>query len=195
MGANLTVLADIKDLALKTKTLEIEKRGKSNAPNLTVNPVKENQDVDALYQGQRFRGNSRGGFRGGSVVATEVVSNETKNLAKIPKIEGIPTLLNQDLKTNRQQPLIKEGTMDKTAMEEELTLLASRAEQENGVLIVVKLHTTQLNVGATKRKLSMTSTMKKMNNLKTKKTHLSVTRFIHSSKHKTKNCFLRSTGR
>jgi hypothetical protein len=54
MGANLTILADIKDLALKTEMLEIEKRGKSNGPNLLVNPVDEsNQDVDPLYQGQR----------------------------------------------------------------------------------------------------------------------------------------------
>ncbi len=60
------MLADIKDLALKTETLEIEKRGKTNAPNLMVNPVEENEDVDALYQGQRFRGNYRGGSRGGS---------------------------------------------------------------------------------------------------------------------------------
>ena len=66
MGANLTVLADIKDLALKTETLEIEKRGKTNTPNLMVNPVEENDDVDALYQGQRFRGSYRGGSRGGS---------------------------------------------------------------------------------------------------------------------------------
>jgi hypothetical protein len=65
MGANLTVFSDIKDLALKTETLEIEKWGKSNTPNLMVNPVEENQDVDPLYQGQRFRGNYRGGFRGG----------------------------------------------------------------------------------------------------------------------------------
>ncbi len=41
MGANLTVLADIKDLALKTETMEIEKRGKSNAPKLMVNPVED----------------------------------------------------------------------------------------------------------------------------------------------------------
>ena len=66
MGANLTVLADIKDLALKTETLELEKRGKTNTPNLMVNPVEENDDVDALYQGQRSRGSYRGGFRGGS---------------------------------------------------------------------------------------------------------------------------------
>jgi hypothetical protein len=66
MGANLHVLADIKDLALKTETLEIEKRGKTNASNLMVNPVEENDDVDALYQGQRSRGSYRGGYRGGS---------------------------------------------------------------------------------------------------------------------------------
>ncbi len=60
------MLADIKDLALKTETLEIEKRGKSNTPNLMVNSVEENDDVDALYQGQRFRGSYRGGSRGGS---------------------------------------------------------------------------------------------------------------------------------
>jgi hypothetical protein len=66
MGANLIVLADIKDLALKTETLEIEKRGKSNIPNLMVNPVEENQDVDALYHGQRYRGSNRGSFLGGS---------------------------------------------------------------------------------------------------------------------------------
>jgi hypothetical protein len=119
--------------------------------------------------------------------ATEVVSNETKNLAKISKIEGIPTILNQDLKTNRQRPLIKGATMDKTMTEEDLTLLDSKTVQENGVLIVKKLHTTQLNVGATKRKLSMTSMMTKMNNLKrTKKAHLIATRFNHSSKQKLK---------
>jgi hypothetical protein len=55
-------LADIKDLALKTETLEIKKRDKSNTPNLMVNPFEENQDVDALYQGQRYRGTNRGGF-------------------------------------------------------------------------------------------------------------------------------------
>ena len=66
MGANLTVLADIKDLALKTEPLEIEKRGKPHTPNLMVNPVEENDDVDALYQGQKFRGGFRGGSRGGS---------------------------------------------------------------------------------------------------------------------------------
>jgi hypothetical protein len=34
MGANLTVFADIKDLALKTETLEGEKKSKPNGPNL-----------------------------------------------------------------------------------------------------------------------------------------------------------------
>ncbi len=77
--------------------------------------------------------------------------------------------------------------MDKTMTEEDRTLPDNKTEQENGVLIVAKLHTIQHNVGATKRKLSMTSMMKKMNNLKTKKTILSVTLFIHSSKQKTKN--------
>jgi hypothetical protein len=66
MGANLTVLPDIKDLALKTETLEIEKRGKPNGPNLLANSVDEsNQDMDILYQGQRQGGFNKG-FKGGS---------------------------------------------------------------------------------------------------------------------------------
>jgi hypothetical protein len=64
MGANLTGLADIKDRALKTETLEIEKRGKPNNPNLLINQVEEtNQDVDALkFEGQR--GGFNRGFQG-----------------------------------------------------------------------------------------------------------------------------------
>jgi hypothetical protein len=38
------VLADIKDLALKTEILEWEKKNKPNGPNLLINPVdKSNQ--------------------------------------------------------------------------------------------------------------------------------------------------------
>ena len=69
---------------------------------------------------------------------------------------------------------------------EDRTLPDNRAEQENGVLIAAKAHTIQHNVGATRRKQSTTSTMKKRNNLKTKKTDLIVTLFILSSNQKTK---------
>jgi hypothetical protein len=49
MWANLAVLEDIKDLALKTETLEGEKKSKPNGPNLLINPVEENsQEMDAL---------------------------------------------------------------------------------------------------------------------------------------------------
>jgi hypothetical protein len=41
MGANLTVLADIKDLAWKTETLEGEKKNKPNGPNLQISSVDE----------------------------------------------------------------------------------------------------------------------------------------------------------
>ena len=60
-----------------------------------------------------------------------MVLNEIKNLAKIPKVEGTTTILNQDPKTNKQLLLIKEAAMDKTMMEEEQTLLDSKAEQES----------------------------------------------------------------
>jgi hypothetical protein len=60
MGANLTVLADIKDLVLNMETLEGEKKTKPNGPNLLINPVEDTpQEIDAL----RF-GNQRGGYRG-----------------------------------------------------------------------------------------------------------------------------------
>ena len=116
---------------------------------------------------------------------TKVVSKGTKNLVSTPKIEGTKTILKQDPKTNKQQLLTKGATIIKIMKDQ--TLPDNKAEQANGVLIVAKLHTIQLNVGATKRKLSTTSMMKKMNNLKTKKTNPSVTLFTHSSKQKTKN--------
>ena len=63
LGAGLIVLADIKNLALKTETLELEKKAKTNG--FPINPVEETEDeVDAV----KF-GNNRGGygrnFRGG----------------------------------------------------------------------------------------------------------------------------------
>ena len=58
MRANLTVLSEIKDLALKTETLEGEKKSKQNNSHFQINPVDENdQEVDALRYGS-----NRGGF-------------------------------------------------------------------------------------------------------------------------------------
>jgi hypothetical protein len=65
MGANLTLLSEIKDLALKTETLEGEKKIKANGPNLLINPLDDTQqEVNALRFGNQ-RGSYRG-FRGGS---------------------------------------------------------------------------------------------------------------------------------
>jgi hypothetical protein len=197
MGANLTVLADIKDLALKTETLEIEKWGKSNAPNLMVNPVKENEDVDALYQGQRFRGNYRGGSRGGSGPSRGNRGGynggdrggfkRDQKPGQNSQTRVTKTILKQDPKTNKQWLLTKGATMVKIMTGEDRTLLDNKTDRESGVLIVAKLRTTQLNVGAIKRKLSTTSMMRKMNSLKIKKKNHSVTLFNNSSKQKTKN--------
>ena len=55
LGANLTGMAEIKDLALKTEQLEEEK--KSKTIGFPVNPVDEEDEVDALRYG-----NNRGGF-------------------------------------------------------------------------------------------------------------------------------------
>jgi hypothetical protein len=116
---------------------------------------------------------------------TEVVSKGTKNLISTLEIEGALTILKINHKTNKQRLLTKGATTIKITTGEDRTLPDNRTQQENGVLIAAKAHTIQQNVGATKRKQSMTSTMKKRNNLK-KKTNLSVTPFIPSSNQKTK---------
>jgi hypothetical protein len=55
LGANLTGMADIKDLALKTEQLEEENKSKTNG--FPVNPIDEEDEIDALKYG-----NTRGGF-------------------------------------------------------------------------------------------------------------------------------------
>ncbi len=80
---------------------------------------------------------------------TVVASEGTKNLTT-PKIE---TILKQNPKTNRQRPLIKGATTTiKIMTGEDRALLDNKADRGSGVLIVAKLRTTQLNVGATRRK-------------------------------------------
>jgi hypothetical protein len=161
MGANLTVLADIKDLALKTETLEIEKRGKSNTPNLMVNPVEENQDVDALYQGQRYRGTNRGCFKGGSGSSIGRCGGynggdrggfrRDRNSGQTSHNRGDNNQNYNNTQTkpqNQQAPAPYKGS----ANGEEQPLLDSRARQESGVQIVAKSRTTQLNVGGNKKK-------------------------------------------
>ena len=64
LGAGLIILAEIKDLALKTETLETEKKTKTNG--FPINPVDENgEDIDAVRFGNNRGGYGRG-FRGGS---------------------------------------------------------------------------------------------------------------------------------
>jgi hypothetical protein len=60
LGANLTVLTDIKDLALKTKTLEGKKKAKPNGNSFQINLTKKVEDIDSF----RF-GNNGGGFKSG----------------------------------------------------------------------------------------------------------------------------------
>ncbi len=80
---------------------------------------------------------------------TVVASDETKNLT----IPNPGTILKQNPKTNRQQLLIKGAiTTTKIMTREEQTLRDNKADRESGVPIVAKVRTTQLNVGATKRK-------------------------------------------
>ena len=85
---------------------------------------------------------------------TEVASDETKNLISTQSQKGTQTILKINPKINKQQLLTKGATtITKTMTGEDRTLPdPDRAEQENGVLIVARLHTIQLNVGATKRK-------------------------------------------
>ena len=67
LGANLNNMAEIKDLALRTEKLEKEKNAKTNG--FTVNPVDEEDEVDAIYNGNRSNKSYRGGhssqYRGG----------------------------------------------------------------------------------------------------------------------------------
>ena len=62
LGANLTRMAEIKDLALKTEQLEEERKSKSNG--FPLNPVEEEDEVDALRYGNN-RGNFNKSYRGG----------------------------------------------------------------------------------------------------------------------------------
>ena len=67
LGANLRALADIKDLAMKTETLENEKKTKSNGTNFMVNQIKEEeaQEIDAVKFGSTRGGANGRNFRGG----------------------------------------------------------------------------------------------------------------------------------
>jgi hypothetical protein len=57
LGANLTVLAEIKDLAFKTKILKGEKKAKPIRANFQINPVENNdEDIDALKYGKNRGG-------------------------------------------------------------------------------------------------------------------------------------------
>jgi hypothetical protein len=62
LGANLTRMAEIKGLALKTEQLEEEKKSKANG--FPLNPVEEEDEVNALRYGNN-RGNSNRSYRGG----------------------------------------------------------------------------------------------------------------------------------
>jgi hypothetical protein len=64
LGANLTVPADITDLALKTETLEGEKKSKTNGNGFQINPVDKDEDIDVLKFGNNRAGYTRC-FRGG----------------------------------------------------------------------------------------------------------------------------------
>jgi hypothetical protein len=64
LGENLTVLADIKDLALKIETLEGEKKVKPNGIFLQINPLNKEGDINALSFGNNKGGYDGGGFRG-----------------------------------------------------------------------------------------------------------------------------------
>jgi hypothetical protein len=70
LSANLTGMAEIKDLALKTERLEEEKKSKTIA--FPVNPVDEEDEVDALRYGNNgggfnksYRGGHSSQYRGG----------------------------------------------------------------------------------------------------------------------------------
>ena len=62
LGSGLTRMAEIKDLALKTEQLEEERKSKSNG--FPVNPVEEEDEVDALKYSNN-RGNANKSYRGG----------------------------------------------------------------------------------------------------------------------------------
>ena len=59
---NYITLREIKDAALKAERLRKEKPFKTSNNGATINEVEENEDVDAVYQGNR--GNFRGNYRG-----------------------------------------------------------------------------------------------------------------------------------
>jgi hypothetical protein len=87
MGANLTVLAQIKALALKTETLEGEKKNKPNGPNLQINPVSKSyqtETVDALF---RYGGN-RGNFNNRSYQGGSSHYRGNEQLKPTPKPKG-----------------------------------------------------------------------------------------------------------
>jgi hypothetical protein len=130
--------------------------------------------------------------------ATKEASDETEIQDKIHRTEGITTktILKQDPKITKLPLLTEEAPVETIMVEKGHLLLDSKARQESGVQIVAKLRTTQPNVGAIRKRQSMMSTTTRKNNLKTnRKTHLIVTQFNGSSKQKTKNWFLQSTGR
>jgi hypothetical protein len=69
LGADLNNMAEIKDLALRTEKLEKERNAKTNS--FAVNPVDEEDGVDAIYNGNRnnfnksYRGGHSSQHRGG----------------------------------------------------------------------------------------------------------------------------------
>ena len=66
MSADIRGLADIKNLALKTEALEMEKKAKASNNGFPINPIDEEEDIDALrFNNQRGGYHSRGNFRGG----------------------------------------------------------------------------------------------------------------------------------
>jgi hypothetical protein len=65
LRANLTTLTDIKVSALKTKTLEGEKKTKPNGSSFLINPLNAGEDIYELIFGNIRGGYNTGGFRGG----------------------------------------------------------------------------------------------------------------------------------
>jgi hypothetical protein len=160
MGANLTLLADIKDLTLKTDTLKGEKKSKPNGPNLLINPVDEtNQEVDALRFGNQRGGYNRG-FRGESTNTEDKVEEETSE-EDITTPEEITPQIKTEEKTSLTTQTIQITHRINNKLSKHLHLKEAQTmeleepcldKQANGALTAKKLHTTQPNVGAAERR-------------------------------------------
>ena len=147
------MLAEIKNLALKTEALETEKKAKASNNGFPINPIDEEEEIDALkFNNQRGGYHSRGNFRGGYQTQKEVgVTEETSEEDTQEVEDNNPTINNLKTTINRTNQHLKEEDM---SAKEEVTLRTKTDKikiRENGVQIAENQPTTQHNAGLRKR--------------------------------------------